>query len=122
MDRDWIKALKVGDKVIRHNYPHLPHVDAVTRITPSGMPVVGNTMFNKDGTERGGETWHSEYIKPWTQEEEDKYATMEADRRNLNFLDNCSNRGLFKNKLTVEQRKQVVDLLKSFGIQKEGKL
>ena len=71
-EEQWIKDLKVGDKVIIHNSRgYIPMIKTVERITPTGRIVVSGTNFKKDGWQMNtGNSWSRQHLEQWTEERE----------------------------------------------------
>lgn len=64
---DWIKDLKVGDKVIVSSL-YRKSVGTVEKITPAGNIKVNGILFNSNGWERGGGAWDRSYLSKATPE------------------------------------------------------
>lgn len=74
MDREWLKKLKAGDKVIlckSRRFDTVETVAEVEKVTPKGFVKVDGNLYSPDtGTERGGDN----YLKEAT---EDKVKRIE---------------------------------------------
>lgn len=59
--------LKAGDKVfVRYNGNSL--LSCVEKVTPKGFVKVNGTLYDYDGYQRGGDSWHKSRIEPATEE------------------------------------------------------
>ena len=57
-DREWIKELKVGDRVVTSSR-HGKSTTTVSRITSKGSIKTENGFsFNQDGSRKGSDTWN----------------------------------------------------------------
>lgn len=65
--RDFIKELKAGDIVVVCSRTSRA-VRKVEKITPSGLIKVNGILYNKNGCERGGDTWSRYYLAEATPE------------------------------------------------------
>ena len=70
-DNDWIKELKVGDKVFVGHRDYY-EVSVVEKITPTGFIKVNENLYNENGYLRGGDVWTRTHLIRWSQEEEGK--------------------------------------------------
>jgi hypothetical protein len=79
MDKDkregWLRALKVGDKVIVNTGGHYgkKYVKYVSKITPTGRIIVDATQYNERGWERTSNHFkHSKFLIEYTKEDEEE--------------------------------------------------
>jgi hypothetical protein len=63
----WIEKIKVGDTVVISSR-YWRKIAKVDRITDAGNIVVGNRLFNKNGIERGCDTWNIVSLQEYTPE------------------------------------------------------
>lgn len=79
-DTEWT----VGMLVARHSgYSSRLGKGVVEKLTPSGMPIVGGQIYNKDGRKRGSsDRWSRDRIGPWNDGWQAQY-----DRERAKHLD-----------------------------------
>lgn len=70
-DYDWIKDLKVGDKVFVWNSNYCETL-FVEKITPTGLIKVNGNLYNENGYLRGSDIWYRPQLIQWSQEKEDE--------------------------------------------------
>ena len=105
--KNWIENLKAGDQVIVHtNMGRV--IRTVEKITPAGNIKLNNgTIFNKDGSERGGSKWNTTYLGEATpevvKEIKDKHFIIYVKKQLKEFL---------KKDLTIEQARALFQLIK----------
>jgi hypothetical protein len=69
MREDWIKDLKVGDKVVVESNNYGKAITSVEKITPKGFIKTKNGhQFNPDGSQRGGSSWTYSFLSQLTDE------------------------------------------------------
>lgn len=113
MSSDWIKNLKVGDKVIVHyaGRGFVPRsVQIVTKINKTTV-VVGRDLYSLAGVSRGGDAWSKTYIFPYTEEEENKIL-LEEEHRKLQFY--LSNRVKWDD-LPIEKLREIYKIVNEDG-------
>jgi len=67
-DKEWIKDLKEGDKVVVSSR-HGKSITVVTKITPKGFVKTDKYQFNQDGSQRGNsDRWNPFYLEQLTDE------------------------------------------------------
>lgn len=69
---EWIKNLKVGDKVIVSGRFNLDFVDQVVKILPSGNIKTSKSLFKPNGFERSSDRWNTNNISQYTEEKQNK--------------------------------------------------
>lgn len=67
-----LENAKVGDWVFIWGR-HAKYLRKIEKITPKGFIRVGETLYTKDGHERGGDTWSKTSISLATPDEVEKY-------------------------------------------------
>ena len=65
---DWIKNLKVGDKVIVSTSFGRTAVQTITDITPAGNLKVGGILFTKYGSQRTSDSWRRAVLMKYTED------------------------------------------------------
>ena len=101
-DKEWVKGLKVGDKVVVGS-TYRKSITAVTKITPKGfINTDSGHQFNADGSQRGGDTWHRSYLQPLT---DDILSEFKKD----NLVGKCNN--IKFKELTVGQLEQILVII-----------
>lgn len=100
---DWLKNLKVGDKVIVSWITGCA-VKTVEKITPAGNIKVGGIMFNSNGSERGGDAWSKSYLHEATPEVIEGIRNEAIIKKAIILMRKTSN-------ITLEQAEKIIDLL-----------
>lgn len=100
---DWLKNLKVGDKVIV-SCRMGDVIRTVEKITPAGNIKVNGTLFNSNGLERGGDTWNMTYLHEATPEAVQKVTNKNIIQKAINLMRNTT-------KITPEQAKAIIAVL-----------
>ena len=113
-DSKFIEKLKVGDKVIV-NTKLGRIIREVDKITPAGNIKLNNgTIYNKDGSERGGNCWNTTYLSEATpeviKEIKEKHFIICVKKQLKEFL---------KKDLTIEQAQALFQIIK--GDEKDEK-
>ncbi len=94
MDTEWLKSLKIGDKVlIRSRIGY--RTDIVEKITPTGQIKIKSSDYKfKNGEQLGRSKWdYGTYIEEWTVEKqtsidnEKKRDSLAFKMRNVNFYE-----------------------------------
>lgn len=98
---NWVKELKVGDKVFVSSRSGTT-LQTVQRITPTGRVVVNNIQFI-DGTNRSN-IWDIIVLEEATQEKIKEYKSRRFIRRVFNRLKQ-------KQSMTYEQAKKINEIL-----------
>lgn len=119
---DWyglteVAALKVGDEVgmTSGNHYDPPRVGKVERRAATQV-IIGGRRFNKYGRELGGSSWSTRLLTSPEWARATRYELIE--KRKLSDAQNeLRNRNW--NQLTLDQCKQVLDLLTSFATTEE---
>lgn len=104
MTQDWLKNLKVGDKVFVTT-SFTKDLKTVQRITPTGRVVVNNTQF-VDGVNRSS-MWQSIYLEEATDEAVERYNAVKFIKQVREALKNFN--------LTYRQA-QEIDKILNLGI------
>lgn len=100
---DWIKDLKVGDKVIiSHRLGKC--VATVEKITPAGNIKANGTLFLPSGMERGGNMWDRSFLSKATPEEVERIVVQNTISKAIKLMRQTSN-------ITLEQAKSIIVLL-----------
>lgn len=100
---DWIKNLKVGDKVI-FSRRFFESVEKVEKITPAGNIKVRNCLFNPNGTERGGDIWNKAYLYEATPDLIERIIQKNTIKKAKCLMKATTN-------ITLEQAKGIIVLL-----------
>lgn len=100
---DWIKDLKVGDKVIISNV-YATRIGVVEKITPAGNIKANRVLFNPNGRERGGDIWACSHLRRATPEAIKKIEDQEIINKAIKLMRETKN-------ITVEQAKNIIFLL-----------
>lgn len=102
-NNDWIKELKEGDKVVISNR-HGKSITTVAKITPKGfIKTEKGFQFNQDGSQRGGDTWNSFYLRQLTED-----VLLEFKKNGL--MRKCKE--IDFSKLSIEQFEQILEIVK----------
>lgn len=101
--KEWIKNLKVGDKVFVC-WRMGRSLRTVEKITPKGNIRVGGTLFNSDGSERGGDVWSRSFLAE---------ATLDAIKSfNEKLIIQKAKKLMASTKeITLEQANKIIDIL-----------
>ena len=100
---EWIENLKVGDLVFV-SCRLGKSLKKVEKITPKGYIKVGATLFNKDGSERGGDIWNKYFISEATPENVKKFQEKLIINKALRIMRE-------KRVITLEQAYKIIELL-----------
>lgn len=102
---DWVKNLKIGDKVVveRRGLHSLQRIDIVKNITPTGLINVSGTLYRADGSSRGND-WTSEQLLECTKEVELEINKKKVIRKVLRDINEIKS-------LTYEQAVEIMDIL-----------
>lgn len=109
MSEEWLKNLKVGDKVFVHSNRNLS-LETVQRITPTGRIVVNNTQYINGGNQSN--VWNVLRLYEATEERIKSFY-------NHKFVDRVLKGIRHINSITYEQAKQINEILK-IGVQNEN--
>lgn len=101
--RDWVKNLKVGDKVILTTQFKEPRVVEVEKITPKGFVKVEGMLFNENGCQRSS-SWYTSYIWEYTEEKEEELRKKAVVRQARDLMNHCSC-------LDYEKAVKIIDIL-----------
>lgn len=101
--KEWIKDLKVGDKVVFCSR-FIESVEKVEKITPAGNIKVRNVLFNPNGFERGGNVWDVAFLREPTPDLIERITHKNIIAKAMNLLRTTSN-------ITLEQAKAIIVLL-----------
>jgi len=97
---EWIKHLKVGDKVVISTGSYSRRVTSVTKITPKGfINIESGQTFTQDGYQRGGDTWHRASLSEFTDE-------IALEFKKIKLISQCKE--IQFGKLTIEQLEQIL--------------
>lgn len=70
---DWLKELKVGDKVIIHGPYQSKSVGVVERLTKTQIILAGGSKFKlDDGYNTPRQQWHNSLLRPFNQKDYDE--------------------------------------------------
>lgn len=111
-EKDWIKELKLGDKVIiaSGGVYQRSYIATVDKITPSGRIICGDTTFNPDGWERGGrDNWNRKYLREATPEKIQDIGDKEIISQARSIAGRIYGG---EQKITVEQAKVLIELFR----------
>ena len=100
---EWIENLKVGDFVFvccRLGQS----LKKVEKITPKGYIKVGNSLFNKHGSERGGDVWNKRFISEATPEKIKSFQERLIINKAIKIM-------RAKSEITLEQAYKIIELL-----------
>jgi hypothetical protein len=100
---EWIENLKVGDFVVV-SCRLGRSLKKVEKITPKGYIKVGNTLFNKDGSERGGDIWNKYFISEATPEKIKSFQEKLIINKAIKIM-------RAKTEITLEQAYKIIELL-----------
>lgn len=99
INNDWLKELKVGDKVVVNNR-YRKILTTVIKITPKGFIKTENGFqFNSDGTQRSSNIWDSATLLQFTDE-----VMLEFKKNKL--VNQCKE--IKFSELTIEQLEQIL--------------
>jgi len=99
---DWIKDLKVGDKVVTSS-SYRKSISTVTTITPKGfIKTDSGHTFNANGGQRGGDTWHRTSLYQLT----DKVV---SEFKKVELIGKCNN--IKFSELTIGQLEQILSIV-----------
>lgn len=99
----WIESLKVGDLVFVR-CRHGQSLKKVEKITPKGYIKVGGTLFDKSGTERGGDIWNKEFLSEATPEKIKSFQEKLIINKAIKIMRS-------KAEITLEQAYKIIELL-----------
>ena len=102
---DWIKNLKVGDKVFVC-WRMGRSLRTVEKITPKGYIKVGGSLYNTDGSERNSDIWSRCYLSEATPEEIRLFAEQATIKRAIKLMQETK-------EITLEQASKIIDLLET---------
>lgn len=98
----WIENLKVGDLVfVRYRLGQ--SLKKVEKITPKGYIKVGGTLFDKSGTECGGNIWNKEFISEATPEKIKSFQEKLIINKAIKIMRS-------KAEITLEQAYKIIEL------------
>ena len=100
---EWIKNLKVGDKVFVC-WRMGQSLREVEKITPKGNIKVGGTLFNANGSERGGDVWSKSYLAEATPEAINSFKEKLIIQKAKKLMSATK-------ELTLEQANKIIDIL-----------
>jgi hypothetical protein len=101
--KNWIENLKVGDYVfVRCRLGQ--SLEKVEKITPKGYIKVRTTLFNKDGSERGGDVWNKYFISEATPERIKVFQEKQIINKAISIMRS-------KTEITLEQANKIIELL-----------
>jgi len=97
---EWIKNLKVGDKVVVATGSYGRRITTVTKITPKGfINIESGQQFTQDGHQRGGDTWHRAYLSELTD-------AVRLEFKKNSLVQKCKEINF--EKLSIEQLEQIL--------------
>ena len=100
---DWIKNLKVGDYVFM-SWRMGTSLRKVEKITPKGNIKVDGVLFNKDGSERGGDVWNKCYLSEATPEAIKSFREELAIKKAIKLMREIKS-------ITIEQANKIIEVL-----------
>ena len=103
MSNEWIKNLKVGDKVIITTQFKEPRIAEVEKITPKGFVKVDGMLFNENGSQRTS-SWYTSRITECTEEREEALRQKAVIRNARDLMRHCSC-------LSYEQAVKIIEIL-----------
>ena len=107
MAKEWIKNLKPGDTVIVESKYRLA-IKKVTKVTPTGRIVIGDSQYNPDGYLRGTDMYNREYILEATPEQLEKTQNKITRVQSLNKI------GKFDfNKMDNESLLKIIEIIEN---------
>lgn len=102
---DRFENLKEGDLVIV-SCRYGEKISKVEKITPSGLIRVDGTLFYKNGSERGGDTWNRSCLRVATPQAIEEIQNKATIQKAFNLMRNIP-------KITLIQAKQIIEILKN---------
>lgn len=100
---DWIENLKVGDYVFL-SWRMGTSLRKVEKITPKGNIKVNGIMFNKNGSERGGDVWSKCYLHKATPEAIKSFQDEITIKKAIKLMREIKT-------ITIEQANKIIELL-----------
>lgn len=100
---DWIENLKVGDYVFV-SWRMGTSLRKVQKITPKGNIKVNGIMFNKNGSERGGDVWSNRYLSEATPEAIKSFRDEITIKKAIKLMREIKT-------ITLEQANKIIELL-----------
>ena len=100
--KDWIENLKVGDLVFV-SWRMGTYLRKVEKITPKGNIQVNGIMFNKNGSERGGDVWSKCYLSEATPEAIKSFQEEITIKKAIKLMREIKT-------ITLEQANKVIEL------------
>ena len=101
--KNWIENLKVGDYVFV-SWRMETSLRRVEKITPKGNIKVNGIMFNKNGSERGGDVWSKCYLSEATPEAIKLFQEEITIKKAIKLMREIKS-------LTIEQANKIIELL-----------
>lgn len=108
---DWIKDLKVGDKVII-SIRFSEQIAKVENITPAGNIKANGRIFKPNGIERSGDVWERAYLREATPEKITEITHQNIIAKAMRLMKETKS-------ITVEQAKNIIFLLNKDERKKE---
>ncbi len=102
---EWIKNLKVGDKVFVC-WRMGRSLKTVEKITPKGYIKVGGSLYNADGSERNSDIWSRCYLSEATPEAIRLFTEQATIKRAIKLMQETK-------EITLEQASKIIDLLET---------
>ena len=99
----WIENLKVGDYVFM-SWRMGTSLRKVQKITPKGNIKVNGILFNRDGSERGGDIWSKCYLSEATPEAIKSFREDLTIKKALIIMHEAKS-------ITIEQAEKIIYLL-----------
>ena len=101
-DKEWIKNLKAGDKVVIETNNYGKSITSVVKITPKGfINTESGKQFNPDGSQRGGSTWNYSSLSQLTDE-----VLLEFKKKRL--VNKCKE--IDFSKLSIDDLEQILNI------------
>ena len=100
---NWIENLKVGDYVFV-GWRTGTSLRKVEKITPKGNIKVNGIMFNKNGSERGGDVWSKCYLSEATPEAIKSFREEKTIKKAIKIMREIKT-------ITLEQANKIIELL-----------
>ena len=101
--KNWTENLKVGDYVFM-SWRMGTSLRKVEKITPKGNIKVNGILFNKDGSERGGDVWSKRYLSKATSEAIKSFREELTIKKAINLMREIKS-------ITIEQANKIIELL-----------
>lgn len=112
--KDWIKNLKVGDKVIVTTNLRGERISTVQGITPKGFVKVDGMLFHQDGSQRTT-SWYYSRIEEYSEEKAEQMRQQRIIDEAFGRMRCCN-----KNKIDYEMAVKILKILAPTESEGEG--